>query len=66
MPLGDPKSYDLLLDLLADLIVEDLAAEEGEVKQSSRAKPEEEPAPLARSPARGSMREQYSPVSGCK
>jgi hypothetical protein len=38
MPLGDPKSYDLLLDLLADLIVEDMAAEEGgEVEQSSRA-----------------------------
>jgi hypothetical protein len=27
MPLADPKSYDLLFDLLADLIVADLAAE---------------------------------------
>lgn len=28
MSIADPKSYDLLLDLLADLLVEDLAAEE--------------------------------------
>jgi hypothetical protein len=29
MSVADSKSYDLLLDLLADLLIEDLAAEEG-------------------------------------
>jgi hypothetical protein len=28
MPLADHKSYDLLMDLLADLLIEDLVAEE--------------------------------------